>query len=40
MFRCQKMKKVAYGVVLHIDSYDLHDNRFFDENDVRSLFYS
>jgi hypothetical protein len=40
IFRCQKMKKVASGVVLYIDSCDLHDNRFFVENELESLFFS
>jgi hypothetical protein len=37
---CQKMEKVAYGAVLHIDSYDLHGIGLFDENELESLFYS
>jgi hypothetical protein len=36
----QKIQKVAPRVVLHIDSYDLHATRFFDENELESLFYS
>jgi hypothetical protein len=40
IFRGQAMKAVASGVVLHIDSWDLHDKRFFVENDLESLFYS
>jgi hypothetical protein len=32
-------EKVEFGIVLHIDSYDLHGNRFFDENELESLFY-
>jgi hypothetical protein len=32
--------KVASGVVLHIDSYDLHGIGFFDKNELESLFYS
>jgi hypothetical protein len=31
---------VACGVILHIDSYDLHGTGFFDENELESLFYS
>jgi hypothetical protein len=33
----QKMKRVACGVVLRIDSWDLHTNRFFVENKTRFL---
>jgi hypothetical protein len=32
--------KVASGVVLHIDSYDLHGIGFFVGNELQSLFYS
>jgi hypothetical protein len=38
IFRGQKMQKVASGVVLHLDSYDLHDIGFFDKNELESLF--
>jgi hypothetical protein len=40
IFRCQKMQKVASGVVLHIDSYNLHGIGFGDEHELESLFYS
>jgi hypothetical protein len=40
IFRCQKMPKVASGVILRMDSYDLHGIGFFDENELESLFYS
>jgi hypothetical protein len=32
--------KVASAVVLRMDSYDLHNIGFFDENELESLFYS
>jgi hypothetical protein len=38
--RCQKMQKVVSGVVLRMDSYDLHSTRFFDKNELDLLFYS
>jgi hypothetical protein len=38
--RCQKMQKVASGVVLRMDSYDWHDLGFFVENELEFLFYS
>jgi hypothetical protein len=31
-------EKVASGVIPHIDSYDLHGTRFYDENELESLF--
>jgi hypothetical protein len=40
IFRCQNVNNLPSGVFLHIDSYDLHAIRFFDENEVESLFYS
>jgi hypothetical protein len=40
IFRCQKMRKVASGVVLRMHSWDLHATRFFDENELESLFSS
>jgi hypothetical protein len=40
IFHCQKMQKVMSGVVLHMDSYDLHPIRFFDKNELESRFYS
>jgi hypothetical protein len=40
IFRCQKMKKVASGVVVHIGSCDLHGDRFFLQNELESLLYS
>jgi hypothetical protein len=38
--RLSENEKVASGVVLHVDSYDLHATRFFDKNELESLFYS
>jgi hypothetical protein len=35
---CQKMEKVGYGIFLHIDSYNLHDNKFFVENELSLSF--
>jgi hypothetical protein len=40
IFRCQKIQKVVSGVVLCMDSYYLHATRFFDQNELMSLFYS
>jgi hypothetical protein len=40
IFRCQEMQKVASGVGLHIDSYDLRATGFFDKNEFESVFYS
>jgi hypothetical protein len=40
IFRCQNMQKVASGIVMRMDSYDLHVRRFFDENELEFLFYS
>jgi hypothetical protein len=34
----QKMRKVGSGIFLRIDSYDLHDNRFFVGNDLSFCF--
>jgi hypothetical protein len=38
VFRCQKMKNVESGVVLHMDSWDLPDTRFVVENELQPLF--
>jgi hypothetical protein len=38
--RLSKNEKVASGVVLQIDSCDLHHNRFFVGNELDSLFCS
>jgi hypothetical protein len=35
---CQKMEKVGSRVFLHIDSYDLHDNRFCVEKELSLCF--
>jgi hypothetical protein len=40
LLRCSKIEKVASGVTLRMDSYDLHATRFFDKNKLNSLFYS
>jgi hypothetical protein len=38
IFGCQKKKKVGSGVFLRIDSYNLHDNRFFVGNELSLCF--
>jgi hypothetical protein len=40
ILRCQKMQNAASGVVLHLDSDDLHRTRFFDKKKLEPLLYS